>query len=341
MTKTKTLIAVSGGLVAVGAAAAYVASDLEAFKPTIKRYAGPVLSLAEPAPKTASPSQLAAVEKLQIFPKDNPWNTPVDDLLKHPLSMLFIESIGEDAKLHPDFGVSWRGKPIGIPFDVSGPEQKKVDVTFRYADESDPGPYPIPPDATIEGGPDGEGDRHVIVVDPLNRKLYELFRAFPQPDGSWEAGSGAIFDLTRNDLRPKGWTSADAAGLPIFPGLVRYEEVKSGEIDHALRFTVKKTRKAYISPAVHYASRSTERTLPPMGLRVRLKADYDISGFPPQAQVILKALKKYGMILADNGGNWFLSGSPDQRWDMDAVESLKRIRGEDFEVVDTGPASDE
>jgi hypothetical protein len=291
--------------------------------------------------KTPSPSQLAAVEKLQIFPKDNPWNTPVDDLPKHPLSILFIESIGEDAALHPDFGVSWRGKPVGIPFEVVGSDQRKVPVSFQYAGESDPGPYPIPKNAAIEGGADSDGDRHVIVVDPANRKLYELFSAHPQPDGSWEAGCGAIFDLTSNELRPKGWTSADAAGLPIFAGLVRYEEVKSGEIDHALRFTVKKTRKAFIPPATHYASRATEKTLPPMGLRVRLKADYDISGFPAEAQVILKALKKYGMFLADNGGNWFVSGAPDSRWDMNAVESLKRVKGSDFEVVDTGPASDE
>lgn len=286
-------------------------------------------------------AQRRALANLQVFPRDNPWNTPVDRLPKHPRSQRFLESIGEDTPLHPDFGTTWNGAPNGIPYAVIGPDQPKVPVTFQYADESDAGPYPIPPDAPIEGGPQGEGDRHVILVDPANHRLYELFAAFPNPDGSWRAGSGAIFDLRSNKTRPEGWTSADAAGLPIFPGLVRYDEVASGEIDHALRFTAKNTRQAYIAPARHFASRSNDKNLPPMGLRVRLRADYDISGFPPEAQVILRALKKYGMILADNGGNWFISGAPDPRWDTEALRTLKRVKGRDLEVVDTGPASDE
>lgn len=307
-----------------------------------------VLSYSEnPAPPAESEGRLAGrqqggvLEELQVFPADNPWNSPVDKLPKHPRSETYIRTIGEDANLHPDFGTEWQGAPVGIPYVVVPPDQPKVSVQFQYEDESDKGPYPIPPDAPIEGGPNGEGDRHILMVDPANRRLYELFSAFPNPDGSWRAGSGAIFDLRSNDLRPETWTSADAAGLPIFPGLVRYDEVKTGEIDHALRFTARQTRQAYISPARHYASRSSDKDLPPMGLRVRLRADYDISKFPPEAQVILRALKKYGMFLADNGGNWFISGAPDPRWDTEALATLKRIKGRDLEVVQTGPASDE
>jgi len=339
--KKKVLIIAAAGIIVAGLFAAYVYSNPEPFKPAIKRYAGPVLTMMAPSIKTPSPAAMAEVERLQIFPPDNPWNTPVDDLPTHPLSLLFIESIGEDLPLHPDFGMTWRGVPVGIPYNVIPPSQRKVPISFETAWESEPGPYPIPPDALIEGGGEAPGDRHVIIVDPTHRKLYEIFAAYRLADGSWEAGSGAIFDLTSNELRPEGWTSADAAGLPIFPGLVRYEEVKSGEIDHALRFTVRTTRKAYVAPARHYASRATGKTLPPMGLRLRLKADYDISAFPAEAQVILRALKKYGMFVADNGGNWFLSGSPDGRWDPAVIESLTNVKGSDFEVVDTGPASDE
>jgi hypothetical protein len=212
-----------------------------------------------------------------------------------------------------------------------------VPVTFEYADESDPGPYPIPPNPPIEGGPDSEGDRHILIIDRDNHRLYELFSAYPTEKG-WRAGSGAIFDLDSNALRPAGWTSADAAGLPIFPGLVRYDEVmEKGEIKHALRFTARRTQRGYISPARHFASSSSDPNLPPMGLRVRLKADYDVSGFPRPVQVILTALKKYGLLLADNGGNWFISGAPDPRWDDEALATIKRVKGRDLEVVDTGP----
>lgn len=302
------------------------------------------LLLAAPAVSLAADEEGAAPalpEGLQIFPADNPWNTPVDELPVHPNSKAYLKSVGPETPLHPDFGSEYDATPIGIPYIVVDDDQEKVDVTFEYADESDPGPYPIPAGAPIEGGPESDGDRHVIVVDGANKKLYELFRAFPNEDGSWKAGSGAVFDLTSNTLRKKGWTSADAAGLPIFPGLVRYDEVETGEIAHALRFTVQKTRKAYIEPATHYASDASDKNLPPMGLRLRLKADFDTSDYPPDVQVILEALKKYGMILADNGSDLFVSGTHDMRWDDDSLHALKRVKCGDFEVVDTGRASDE
>jgi hypothetical protein len=206
-------------------------------------------------------------------------------------------------------------------------------ITFQYKTESDPGPYPIPPDALVESG----SDRHVIVVDTFHLKLYELFDAIRNQDNSWSAGSGAVFDLTSNALRPDNWTSADAAGLPILPGLVRYDEVvEKGEINHAIRFTVQNTRNAFIHPATHAASNSSDQNYPPMGMRVRLKAGFDISGFSPHVQVILKALKKYGMFVADNGSNWYISGAPDSRWDDDELGELKTIPGKYFEVVKMG-----
>jgi hypothetical protein len=269
------------------------------------------------------------------FPDDNPWNTPIDHEPVDPNSDLLIASIGADANLHPDFGANWNGGPFGIPYVVVEGSQPGVAVSFLYHDESDPGPYPIPDDAPIEGGADSDGDRHIIVIDRDNWMLYELFDAHPTGNG-WQAGSGAIFDLNSNALRPAGWTSADAAGLPIFPGLVRYDEVEAGEIEHALRFTVNSTRRAYTYPARHWASSSNDPSLPPMGMRVRLKADVDISTYPEAAQVVLRALKTYGMILADNGGNWFVSGAPDPRWDDDAMNSLKQLTGRDFEVVAMG-----
>ncbi len=272
-----------------------------------------------------------------IFPQDNPWNTDISTLPVHPRSSAFISSIGADKHLHPDWGGFWQGRPAGIPYVVVGGDQPRVPVVFGYPDESDPGPYPIPPDAPIEGGPDAEGDRHVLVLDKDYRKLYELFAAYPQPDGSWRAGSGAIFDLTTNALRPAGWTSADAAGLPILPGLVRRDEVLAGEIRHALRFTTRRTQRGYIAPATHWASSSNDSNLPPMGLRLRLKADYDISRFPEHVQVILRALKRYGLILADNGGDWFITGAHDPRWDVTDYETLKQVPGSAFEAVDTGP----
>jgi len=273
---------------------------------------------------------------IEIFPHDNPWN---QDILKRPVhskSREYIDSIGIDKNLHPDFGTVWNGAPNGIPYVVVTGDQPQVPVKFEYADESDPGPYPIPADAPIEGGPKSDGDRHILVIDATHKRLYETWSTYPDGKG-WKAGSGAVFDLTSNKLRPAGWTSADAAGLPVFPGLVRYDEVvEQKEIRHALRFTVKKTQRGYIAPATHWASRSKDRNLPPMGLRVRLKADYDTSKFPPEAQIILKCLKTYGMFLADNGGDWFVSGAPNSKWDDEAIRTLKRVRGRDLEAVDTG-----
>ena len=281
----------------------------------------------------------ASLRGKRVLPADNPWNQDISNAPVDPHSATLIASIGLNTGLHPDFGTVWNGAPNGIPYMVVSGAQAKVPITFTdYGDESDPGPYPIPATAPIEGGAAGTGDRHVIVIDRDNWKLYELFSAYPQSNGAgWHAASGAVFDLNSNALRPAGWTSADAAGLPIFPGLVRYDEVHElKEIAHALRFTAQSTRRAYVYPARHYASSNTSANLPPMGMRVRLKASYDISRFSPAVQVILKALKKYGMILADNGGNWFVSGAPDARWDDDELSTLKTIKGSDFEVVQMG-----
>jgi hypothetical protein len=273
-----------------------------------------------------------------LFPADNIWNTPVDTLPVHPRSDAYVATMGAGEHVHADFGSGeWppgSGSPIGIPYVVVPGTQPVVEVRFGYADESDPGPYPIPPDAPIEGGPAATGDRHVLVIERETCTLYELFDAWPQADGSWEAGSGAVFDLRSHALRPAGWTSADAAGLPILPGLVRYPETAGGEIRHAIRFTAPRTQRAYVWPARHDASSRTGLEYPPMGVRFRLKADFDTSGFSPQARVILSALKSYGMILADNGAPWYLSGVPDERWDNDVLHELHRVRGADFEAVD-------
>ena len=291
-----------------------------------------------PSPaSTTSPALKTDAGELAIFPADNPWNQPIDKLPLHPNSDKFIASIGAGKPLHPDFGTVFNGAPSGIPFCIAAKNQKRVPVKFEYADESDPGPYPIPDDAPIEGGPKSDGDRHVLVLDPQEKKLYELFASVKTADG-WKAGSGAVFDLSSNKLRPAGWTSADAAGLPIFPGLVRYDEaVEKKEIRHALRFTIVKSQRGYIAPARHWASSSSDPNRPPMGLRLRLKAGYDISHFKPEVQVILKALKTYGMIVADNGSDWFISGAPDRRWNDDNLHTLSKVHGSDFEAVDTGP----
>jgi hypothetical protein len=281
-------------------------------------------------------SDLNDVEKLEIFPPDNPWNTDISEYPVHSNSDNFIASIGLSKGLHPDFGTTWEGVPNGIPFISVTGSQPMVPIFFTlYADESDPGPYPVPDDAPVEGGSDSTGDRHVIVVDTENVMLYELYRAFKIEEG-WEAESGAKWDLTSNQVRPKYWTSADAAGLPIFPGLVRYGEILTGEIDHALRFTVGQTQRGFIYPARHFASSSNNPNLPPMGLRLRLKSDFDISGFSETNQIILNALKKFGMFVADNGGDWFISGSPDSRWDDDDLSQLNTIKGKDFQAVYTG-----
>lgn len=270
-----------------------------------------------------------------VFPPDNPWNRDISADPVDPNSDNLIAACGATRSLHPDFGTTYDGAPWGIPFVTVRGTAQRVPLTFAYADESDPGPYPIPPDAPIEGGAGATGDRHVLVIDVDAWKLYELFDAHPVNGGaSWQAGSGAVFDLSSNALRPEGWTSADAAGLPIFPGLARYDEaVIAGAITHALRFTCPATRRAYVPPARHYASSSTDPNLPPMGMRVRLKASVDIAGFPPEVRVILTALKAYGMFLADNGGGFFVSGAPDPRWNDANIDTMKRLSGSDFEVV--------
>ncbi len=259
----------------------------------------------------------------------------MDSLPVDANSAAYITTIGRAAVVHADFGSGlWEDKPIGIPYVTVPGSQPKVAVSFEYDDESDAGPYPIPTAAPIEGGPNGDGDRHVLVLDQDACKLYELYAAYPHSDGSWEAGSGAIFDLRSQALRPATWTSADAAGLPILPGLVRYDEVASGAIHHAIRFTAPETRGAYIWPARHEASDLTGVRFPPMGQHFRLKADFEIADFSPPVQVILRAMQQYGVILADNGSPWFISGVPDDRWDNDMLHELDRVTGADFEAVD-------
>lgn len=278
-----------------------------------------------------------------VLPADNPWNTDISDFPVHENSAAFIASIGGGDNLHADFGTVWAGAPNGIPYVEVTSSTPRVAVAFLYADESDEGPYPIPADPPIEGGPDGDGDRHILMIDWGSCELWELFWAWPPGEGEnphsdiWYAGSGAYFDLTSNDLRPDTWTSADAAVLPIFPGLVRYEEaVEEGVIDHALRFTVSQSQRAFIHPATHYASDSTDPDRPPMGLRLRLMDSFDTSTFSPEVQVILQALKTYGMFVADNGSDWFISGAPDLRWDDDNLHELHGVTGDEFEVVYTG-----
>ena len=269
-----------------------------------------------------------------VFPADDIWNTAVDTLPVAANSAAYVNTIGPNIGLHPDFGSgTWDGGPIGIPFITVPGTQTKYPATFTYADESDPGPYAIPMTAPIEGGSNSTGDRHAIAVDTDNCILYELYSAYPQ-GASWSAGSGAIFNLMSYALRPATWTSADAAGLPIMPGLVRYDEVAAGAIHHALRFTVPQTQKAFVWPARHYASSLTGAQYPPMGQRFRLKASFDVSTFPPEVQVILQALKKYGMMIADNGSSWYISGAPDSRWNNDNLGQIRNVPGSAFEAVD-------
>jgi hypothetical protein len=286
----------------------------------------------------ASAHPLKGAKRCPVFPRDNPWNQRVGGLPVAPDSAQLVRSIGLGAYVHPDFGSgTWEGAPIGIPYVTVSKRQRKVPVKFDYADESDRGRYPIPPNVPIEGGRGSNGDRHVIVVDRGRCRAYELYAAYPEAGGKrWRAGSGAIWNLRSNKLRPKYWTSADAAGLPILPGLARYEEVRRGEIDHALRFTAPRTRRAFVFPARHYASSSDDASLPPMGLRVRLKAGFSVSGFPRQSRVILQALRRYGMILADNGSPWYVSGAPSRGWNDDDLHQLQRVRGDAFEVVGSG-----
>lgn len=278
----------------------------------------------------------ASIGGCALFPANNIWNTDISTLPVAANSANVIASIGPTGHLHPDFGAGlYQGEPIGIPYAVVPANQPGVPVSFQYASESDPGPYPIPANAPIEGGASSSGDRHVLVVQSGACKLYELYAGYPQGNGSWQAGSGAVWDLNSNALRPRSWTSADAAGLPILPGLVRYDEVASGVISHALRFTVQTTRNTFVWPARHQASSQTGANLPPMGLRLRLKASVTISAFSLPNRVILTALKRYGMMVADNGSNWYISGAPDNRWNNDDLAQLAKIPGADFEVVDT------
>ena len=281
--------------------------------------------------------RLPGAPSCPVFPRSSHWNRPVDRLPVHPRSDAIVRAVGRDESAHADFGSGlYEGAPIGIPYRVVKAGQRRVPVSFEYASESDRGPYPIPPGAPIEGGRDGDGDRHVIVVDRSRCRLYELFSAYPQDGGRrWRAGSGAIWSLRSNRLRPRGWTSADAAGLPILPGLARYDEVRRGRIDHALRITVPRTRRAFVYPARHFASDSDDPDLPAMGQRVRLRSDFEVSGFPRQSRVVLRALKRYGAIVADNGSAWYVSGAPNPGWDNDDLHSFGRVRGSDFEVVDT------
>lgn len=277
------------------------------------------------------PGEAPAVGGCPLFPADSFWNAAVDGLPLDEHSEQWIESIGRDTGLHMDFGSGeWDGGPIGISYNiVPGNSTPKYTPDFYYPDESDPGPYPIPDDPQIEWG----GDRHILIVDSDTCRLYEIYDA-SRDGGTWSGGSGAIWDLDSNALRPAGWTSADAAGLPILPGLVRYDEIAAGEIRHALRFTAEDTN-GYIWPARHLTSDEGRPDIPPMGARLRLKAFFDISSYPPEMQVLLRAMQTYGLILADNGSSWYISGAPDPRWDNDMLHLLDDITGNDFEAVDT------
>jgi hypothetical protein len=273
-----------------------------------------------------------------LFPADNIWNARIDTLPVHSRSSAYINSIGANTMLHPDFGTFWQGAPIGIPFAVVPATQPNVTVTIGpdgYPDESDQGPMPIPPSVLVEGGANSTGDRHVLVMKQGECRLYELYRAFKINEGQWQADSTAIYDLKSNALRPAGWTSADAAGLPILPGLIRLDEVMAGEIAHAIRFTASRTQRAYVWPARHYASSITDLNVPPMGQRFRLKASKDISSYPKDIQVIFTAFKHYGIILADNGSNWYVGGEHNPNWSDDMlVSAFRTLKGADFEAVD-------
>jgi hypothetical protein len=277
------------------------------------------------------------IQGCAVFPADNPWNQDISALPLHPMSATYLAHFNTAKKLHPDFGSDTM---YGIPFEVVHTGQPFVHVTYTdYPDQSDTGWMPVPPDAHVEGGNpvSNNGDRHILIVDVDNHKLYECWRAFKDAaDINWKAANGAIFDLSSNHYRPDGWTSGDAAGLPIFPGLVRYDEIQAGAINHAVRFTVAKTQKGWITPARHQAG-SGDTTYAPMGLRLRLKASFDLSTFSGGPKVLLVALKKYGMILADNGSDWYITGATDARWSDNEWNALKTVPGTAFEAVYTGP----
>jgi hypothetical protein len=326
------LVASDGGIFSFGSATFYGSTgNLRLNQPIVGMTSSPGRGYwfvaADGGIFTFSPSSAPPPSSCTIFPADNPWNTDISAYPVHSRSAAWVSSIG-GGNLHPDFGT-----PYGIPFVEVPAGQPGVPVTFDYDDESDHASYPIPADAPVEDG----SDSHVLVVSRSECKLYELFAASRQGDGSWHAGSGAIFDLRSNALRPDGWTSADAAGLPIFPGLVRYDEVAAGHIDHAIRFTISESQRGYIHPATHFASSNTDPNVPPMGARFRMKASYDCSGLSAEVQVICAAMKRYGMFVADNGSDWYITGAPDPRWNDDALEDVKRIPGSAFEAVESGP----
>lgn len=289
-------------------------------------------SLASPF-QTSPRAHASRARRCPIFPKSNPLNQEIAHAPVDPRSAQYVASIGASLHLHADFGTN---PAYGIPYEVVGPHQQKVPIHFTaYGGESDPGPYPVPPGAPVEGAGEA-GDRHVLVLQEGTCRLYELYNARRAGRG-WDADSGAVFNLRSNALRPEGWTSADAAGLPIFPLLARYDEVHAGRIDHALRVTVPRTQAGYIHPATHFASSSSDPHLPPMGLRLRLNASFDLAPYHGQALVILRALKRYGLIVADNGSSWYITGAPDPRWDDSDLDQLKRVPGSAFEAVDSGP----
>lgn len=287
--------------------------------------------LGVPAP--AGASSRPGAPGCPMFPADSFWHARVDTLPVDPNSGTYVTNAGSGSSLHPDFGAGlYAGAPIGIPFTTVAGTQPRVPINFDYADESDAGPYPVPHNAPIEGGATSTGDRHILVVDRDACRDYELYSAYPNGSG-WNAGSGAIFDLSSNAMRPRTWTSADAAGLPILPGLVRYDEVASGEVDHAIRITLRRTDRRFVWPARHQAG-SADATAAPMGAWLRLKSSVDVSRFGPQSRVVLRALQLHGGIVADNGSSWYISGAPDDRWDNNDLHGLGALRGSDFEFVD-------
>jgi hypothetical protein len=327
-----TLVSIAVALAGCGGgSAAAPGSTMPAAVPTTAPSASPTT---EPTSPPTTNGRTPTVAGCRVFPADNPWNTDVSTAPVDPNSTAYLAAMNAGTTyLHPDFGSN---PSYGIPYTSVGAGQPLVPMSFDYASESDPGPYPIPSNAPIEGGPGATGDRHVLVVDSSSCKLYELFAAQYVGPG-WHAGSGAVFDLASNALRPDYWTSADAAGLPILAGLVRYDEAaQNGEIDHALRFTVRRTQRAFIHPATHFASSSTDQSLPPMGLRVRLKASYDLSRFTRASRAVLVALQHYGMMVADNGSDWYVTGATDSRWNDAELDQLKTVPASAFEVVASG-----
>jgi hypothetical protein len=293
------------------------------------------ISAASPRARTARSAVASSPREYgcPIFPANNSLNRDISRAAVDPNSANYVASIGVSGHLHPDFGTN---RSYGIPFTVAGSRQPKVPIKFtEFGEESEPGPYPIPPSAPVEGAGEA-GDRHVLVLQRGACRLYELYSAARRGAG-WEAASGAVFDLRSNALRPEGWTSADAAGLPIMPLLVRYPEVSAGRIDHALRVTVARTQRGYIHPATHFASSSADPNLPPMGLRLRLKANFSLTGFHGESLIVLRALKRYGLIVADNGSSWYITGAPDARWHDEDLEQIKHVPGSAFEAVESGP----